>query len=122
MSDVRKLTVAWGASRILYGAALLAAPERVGTPWLGEAASQGGGRVAARSLAVRDGALGLGVAIAAASGSDPRPWLAACVAGDLVDLVATLIDRDGLPERSAPATVAVAGAMAASGTALAAAS
>ena len=120
MNDTRKLAIAFGASRIAYAVALLAVPGKAARPWLGSAVESGGGRVAARALAVRDGALGTGVAVAALAGAPLRPWLIACAASDLVDLTATVIDRETLPERSAPATVVVAGGAAASGIALAA--
>jgi hypothetical protein len=42
-------------------------------------------------------------------GSALRPFLAASIAGDLADIGATTLARDGLPEGSAPATAAVAG-------------
>ena len=51
-----------------------------------------------------------GAAIAAAlRGAPLRPYLAASVAGDVADIVATVAGRDGLPDGAAPATVAVAG-------------
>ncbi len=120
METSRKLAVAFGVSRIAYAAALLATPGRAAKPWLGEAAESGGGRVATRALAIRDGALGAGVALSVLADDSARPWLAACVVSDIVDLSATLIDRDRLPSRAAPGTVAVAGGMAAAGVALAA--
>ena len=119
MTDVKTLAIAFGASRIAYAAALLAAPDRAGRPWLGSATASGGGRVAARALAVRDGALGVGVAASAARGGAMRPWLVASVASDLVDMTATWLERDALPKHSGPATLAVAGAAAAAGAALA---
>jgi hypothetical protein len=122
MKDLKTLAIAFGAGRIAYAAALVAAPGRAGGPWLGPAAASGGGRVAARALAVRDGALGVGVVAAASSGGAMRPWLAACVVSDLVDMTATWLERDELPERSGPATVVVAGGAAAAGAALAVAS
>lgn len=120
MDGRRKLALAFGASRIAYALVLLVAPGRAAGPWLGKAAESGGGRVAARALAVRDGILGAGVVIAAGSGGPTRPILLACAASDVVDMAATVIDRDALPKRSAPATVVVAGGAAAAGIALAA--
>ncbi len=122
MDTTRKLAFSFGVSRIAYAVALLVVPGRAAGPWLGTAVESGGGRVAARALAVRDGALGAGVALAAASGGPMRPLLGACAVSDLVDMTATVLDRDSLPARSAPATVVVAGAAAAAGIALAAAS
>jgi hypothetical protein len=119
VSTNRKLAIAFGASRIAYAVALLAVPGRAAGPWLGRAAENGGGRVAARALGVRDGAMGVGVVLAAVSGGPLRGLLLACAVSDAVDMTATLIDRESLPERSAPATVAVAGGAAAAGLALA---
>ena len=119
MTDLQKLSIAFGASRIAYAVALLAAPERAANPWLGPVTESGGARVAARALAVRDGALGAGVVGAALTGSAARPWLVACIVSDLVDATATWLERDALPERSGPATLVVAGGAAAAGAALA---
>lgn len=119
MENLQKYSIAFGACRIAYAVALLAAPERAASPWLGPATQGGGARVAARALAVRDGALGAGVLGAALTGSAARPWLVACVVSDLVDATATWLERDALPERSGPATLVVAGGAAAAGAALA---
>ncbi len=119
MPKLKQLAIGFGVSRIAYAVALLFAPGRAAGPWLGSAAESGGGRVAARALAVRDGALGAGLAIAAASGSSIRPWAVGCAVSDVVDITSTLIDRESLPPRSAPATVAVAGLACAGGAALA---
>lgn len=120
MGTNRKLAIAFGASRVAYAVALLAIPGRAGGPWLGKAAESGGGRVAARALGVRDGAMGVGVVLAAVSRGPLKPLLLACAVSDAVDMTATLVDRESLPERSAPATVAVAGGAAVAGLALAA--
>ena len=122
MRDTKTLTIAFGASRIAYAVALLAAPERAARPWLGPVTESGGARVAARALAVRDGALGAGVVAAALTGNAARPWLVACIASDLVDATATWLERDALPKNSGPATLVVAGGAAAAGAALAFAS
>jgi len=119
MGDTKTLAIAFGASRIAYAVALLAAPERAANPWLGPVTESGGARVAARALAVRDGALGAGVVAGALTGNAARPWLFACVASDLVDATATWLERDALPKRSGPATLVVAGGAAAAGAALA---
>ncbi|HYH62991.1 MAG TPA: hypothetical protein VD766_14075 [Solirubrobacterales bacterium] len=119
MTDLQKLAIAYGASRIAYALALIAAPKQAAGPWLGPDAASGGGKVATRALAVRDGALGAGVAAAALNESPMRPWLFACIASDLVDATATWREREDLPERAGLATLAVAGGMAAAGAALA---
>jgi hypothetical protein len=59
--------------------------------------------------------------MAALQGHPVRPWIAACVGGDLADMAATMVDRNDLPERSPALVVAVAGVTAAAGIAIAAA-
>lgn len=107
---IRAMTVAVLSSRIAYGAALLLAPDRVaGNRWLGPDARRPAARVPLRGLGAREVALH-GAALAGyLRGSAVRPFLAASIAGDLADIGATTLARDGLPEGSAPATAAVAG-------------
>jgi hypothetical protein len=92
--------------RIAYAAALLAAPGRVASPWIGAAARDAGGAVAVRALAARDAALSLGML----GPGSPRPWLMACAVCDGVDVGATLMADSGpLPPRAKLATALVAG-------------
>ena len=97
------------AFRIAYGAALLAVPDRVTRRWLGDTARRPGGRVSLRALGARELALHAGALRATLTGERVRPWLAASLAGDLSDVAATTAARQGLPDRSAPATALVAG-------------
>jgi hypothetical protein len=118
MSNERRLALGFAIGRIAYAAALIVAPRNAGGPWLGEAVERGGGRVAARALAARDGLISAGLGFAAWRGEPMRPWLAALVASDLADIGSTLADREHLPRQSAPGTVTVAGAAAIAGAAL----
>jgi hypothetical protein len=96
--------------RIGYGAALLVAPAKVaGNRWLGPGAREAAAQVGLRGLGARE--VGLhGLALAGVvRGSPVRPLLGASIAGDLSDIAATAISRDGLPDGSAAATAAVAG-------------
>jgi len=115
---MKKLTKGFVLARIAYAAALIVAPKKAGGPWLGTAVERGGGRVAARALVARDGLISAGLGVAAWRREPIRPWLAVLVASDLADIGSTLADRGDLPKRSAPATVAVAGAAALAGVAL----
>ena len=118
--DVRTATAfTFAGARIAYGAALLARPAQTARAWLGPGADTAPARVGARGLGGRDGLLSAGLAQAVARGHDPRPWLAALALSDLTDIGATLADREGLPPRAGPATVAVAGAFCACGVGLA---
>ncbi len=94
--DARTLARLIAIGRIGFGAGLLLAPDRLTAPWLGRDAGRAGTQVAARGLGARDVALGVGT-LAASGGDALRPWLAGAVAGDLGDLVATLVAGDGLP-------------------------
>lgn len=107
---VKVITISVLASRIAYGAALLVSPERVAANrWLGPDARRQAARVPLRGLGAREVALH-GVALASfVRGAPIRPFLAASIAGDLADIGATTVSRDGLPANSAPATAAVAG-------------
>jgi hypothetical protein len=107
---VRAGTAAILSFRIAYGAGLLAAPARLaGNRWLGPGARQPAAEVPLRGVGAREIALH-GLALSALlHGSDVRPWLAASIAGDLGDVAATALARDGLPDGSATATAVVAG-------------
>jgi hypothetical protein len=97
------------ALRVAYGAALVAAPERLARRWLGPAAAAGPTQVALRALGAREVLLHTGGLAAAARGSALRPWFAASIAGDLTDIAATAAAREELPEGAAGLTALVAG-------------
>jgi hypothetical protein len=112
----RDLVIGYAALRVAYGAALVVAPGRTARPWVGVAAGQPAAAIALRGLGVRDLALAAG----AATSGDPGPWLAACAAGDAVDLTATLTaDGESLPPRAKLGTAIAAGAFGVAGIALA---
>jgi hypothetical protein len=117
-----RAATAFALARIAYGAGLIIAPRRVAGGWLPEDAGRPGTQVAVRGLGVRDVALATGVVIAARTGVGPRAPLTVCVACDLADIAATLAAGDALPRRSRLGTVALAGATAVLGAALAASS
>jgi len=83
------------AGRIGFGLALIASPERLTAPWLGEDAGRAGTRVVTRGLGARDLALGAGAL--AATESELRPWVAAAILADTADLVATVAAGKSLP-------------------------
>lgn len=114
MSDrdatARSAAVALLSLRIAYGAALVAAPVEVaGNRWLGPGARAAAAKVPLRGLGAREVALH-GLALVAVLRRAPaRSLMGASIAGDLADIGAAALDRDGLPRGSAPATAAVAG-------------
>jgi len=103
------------AGRAALGVAVLVAPEQVTARWLGEESS----KLAvvgdlARSLGVRD--LALGIATLKTLDDPAGPLVqAACAVADSVDVLATVLARDALPRKGVYGTVAVAGAAAAAG-------
>ncbi len=121
MLKSEKTVLGFALGRIGFGLGLLAAPERVAAGWLGPDADRPGARVAIRALGARDIALAGGAALSAQKGGATRPWLVGCAACDICDLAATLAAGDALSARGRWGTVALAGAAAAFGIALAAA-
>jgi hypothetical protein len=119
-SGVRAPLIAFAAARIAFGAGLIAAPAWVASGWLAEDAGRPGTKVAIRGLGARDVALAGGLILAARDGDAARPWLAGCIACDLADIVSTVGAGGALPPRARWGTVALAGAAAAIGAALAA--
>ncbi len=93
--------------RIVVGAAFIAAPERAGQGWVGEAAHSGGG-VIARAFGIRDVALGTAGLLAARDRRALTGLLALGVIVDGVDCAATLAAGDQIPQRSRNAAAAVA--------------
>jgi hypothetical protein len=95
--------------RVSYGLALVAAPRRLALRWLGEDADGAPVQVALRGLGAREAVLHGGAALALRRGAPLRPWLAASIAGDLTDVIATAAGRRRLPAGSPLATLAVGG-------------
>jgi hypothetical protein len=114
--DARRGAWLIAAGRVALGAAVLIAPERVMTRWLGEDnARHGGVKDLGRGLAARDIALGM----AALSTLDdptigPRVQLG-CALADGADTLSTLLERESLPRVGVVGTVAVAGGAALAG-------
>ena len=109
------------AFRVAYGAALLIAPGKVaGKRWLGAGARQPAATVGLRGVGGREVALHGLALLRVLRGQPLRSLLFASAAGDLVDVGATALARDGIPDRSPALTAAVAGGSAALTLAIAA--
>jgi hypothetical protein len=109
MSLTRATTSAILLLRVSYGLALIAAPRRLALRWLGESANDAPVQIPLRGLGTREAVLHAGALIAARKGAALRPWLAASIAGDLTDVIATAAGRRRLPPGSPLATLAVGG-------------
>jgi hypothetical protein len=97
--------------RVGFGVALVVAPERVTSLWLGSDAGRPAARVVTRGLGARDLALGAGAL--AATDSQLQPWVAAAIVADTADLVATVAAGKSLPltGRALVAVIAAGGAV-----------
>lgn len=111
--EPRTVATVHAAGRAVVGAALSAAPRVATAGWIGTDAARGPVTVVARALGVRDAVMGLGVLHTLADPDAAKPWIAACLVADAVDLAATLAVRDDLPPRGVLAvSVTAAGSMA----------
>jgi hypothetical protein len=99
------------ASRVVFGAALVAAPRATASVWVGpRRAARPETAVLGRGLGARDAALGAAT-LAALGGDDPRAAraaLAACLLSDGTDCLATFAARRRLPTATAAFTIAAA--------------
>jgi hypothetical protein len=93
---------------VVIGAGLIAAPRLATATWVGKPRRSAPQGVLARAVGARDFTIGAGAL--ATSGDAQRAWLAAGVLCDAVDLVATIVERDELPDTAVPMIVAAAGA------------
>jgi hypothetical protein len=112
----RRGAILIAAGRVVLGASILAAPEKITVHWLGgENARQPAVVDLARGLAARDMALGVAVLQTLDDGVlGPRLQLA-CALADGVDAIATLIAREHLPRKGVIGTALIAGASAGAG-------
>jgi hypothetical protein len=101
--------------RVAIGVALIAAPERAASGWLGPAAERPETQVVLAALGARDIVLGVGGAVTAEGHGSARPWLVAAALSDLADLAATLRHRDALPLTGVVGVGALAAGAAAAG-------
>jgi hypothetical protein len=107
--QARDLALSHARSRMALGAALVVAPRLAGPAWIGADANRPAVKVLARALGVRDLALGLGIAVALDRGAPVRGWLEGAALSDGVDLAATLLAGDAIPQRSRWSIAAIAG-------------
>jgi hypothetical protein len=108
---------AWAlaAGRVALGVAVLAAPEKVTSRWLGGHAGAPVVRYLARSLGARDVALGMLVLWTLDDGELGPRAQAACAVVDSVDALATLAVRTELPPAGIAGVAVVAGGAAGAG-------
>ncbi|MEA2363276.1 MAG: hypothetical protein QOD71_2421 [Thermoleophilaceae bacterium] len=117
--QARDIALSQARGRMAVGAALLLAPGLAGGRWIGDQAEHPAVKVVIRALGVRDLALGLGAAVAIDRGVPARGWFEAAALCDVVDLVATLLGGESIPDRARKSVVVIAGASAIACVALA---
>jgi len=106
--DAKRIATVHAAGRAMVGAALVVAPRAATAGWIGKDANRAPVTVVARALGVRDSVVGLGVLRTLGDAEAARPWVAAGLVADAVDLGATLAVRDKLPTQGAAAVSVVA--------------
>jgi hypothetical protein len=98
--DHRHVVRLLAMGRIGLGIAMLLAPRRSMSSWLGASSAERPTQVAIRALGARDLALGLGTLRSLDSGDDAlRDWVTAAGACDVADAVATVLAYPTLPKR-----------------------
>ena len=114
----RTAAAALAVTRLAYGLALIAAPERLASGWLGKDVKRDAAKIAVHGLAARDVAISAGALSTLRDEDALAPWIAAAVAADLCDIASTVATPAGkLPANARWGTIALAGASAALGAA-----
>ncbi len=98
MSITRKLVIASFGVHVAYGAAMLAAPGRVGARWTGRPSPTVIADVPLRGIGGREVAMHAAGAVVLLRGASLRPWLLASLGGDITDITSSLIQREQLPD------------------------
>ena len=100
------LAIAFGAGRVLVGAALLATPGPITRAWVGDDGAPA--QLLGRCLGARDAVIGAGLVAAVAHDRDPALWLAGSVLADAADATSTLAAGDHIPRLGRLGTTALA--------------
>ena len=114
----RALAITYGLGRLAFGAALIAAPEGLGSKLIGREARRSSTRATLRFYGTRDTLLGLGTIRAASTGEDVNGWMAAGVGADVLDVAVQAIEWSDLPQDKRVMGIAAAAGAAAAGAAL----
>ena len=110
MDRSRAAVLANFALRVSYGVAMLAAPGRIGGPWIGRPTPAASSDVPLRGVGGREVALHLTGGSAILRGAPSSPWLLASVGGDLTDIASSLRQRKQLPAGGLRACLLTGGA------------
>jgi hypothetical protein len=106
--DAKQIATVQAGGRAVVGAALIVAPRALTAGWIGKDANRAPVTVLARAVGARDSVLGLGLLRSLSDPEAAKPWIAAGLVADAVDLGATLAARDNLPDQGAVAVSVIA--------------
>jgi hypothetical protein len=119
--DNRLLAQGLAAGRLAFGVAMIVAPGRIASSWVGPASDRPDFAPIVRGFGARDVVLGAGLLASLNGGTDAvRPWLLGSAAGDAADLVVGLAAAKHLPRNGVLGVGALAGSALALGAYLAA--
>jgi hypothetical protein len=106
----RTLVAGIALGRLVLGAALVAAPQKVvGPGWIGAEAERPAAGVLLRAVGARDLAIALGTLAALRQGSSLTPWIAGAAVADGTDFAATLAAGQAIPPQGRAGVGALAG-------------
>ncbi|MBA3358266.1 MAG: hypothetical protein H0U20_02290 [Thermoleophilaceae bacterium] len=111
----RQIATVHAGGRVVVGVALALAPRVAAAGWIGQDANRAPVTAVTRALGVRDALMGVGVLSTLNDTEAAKPWLTVCAVADAVDLGATLMARDQLPNQGVLAVTVVAAGSAALG-------
>jgi hypothetical protein len=107
--DLRRAAIALSLGRAALGLGLTLTPERIAVPWVGPRGGEAPASTLARSVGIRDVALGVGGAVTSHRGdSTAAAWLAGAAICDLGDIGGMLVARDSLPANGVRGTIVLA--------------
>ena len=114
MDDQQRLQVLNGG-RTLFGLGMVVAPRLMLRGWVGQDAELPSVKLVARTMGIRDAAIGLGTLMALDNGDDVKRWIQFGIAADAVDCAATVVAARRLPTKTAVLVAAMAAAAAVTG-------
>ena len=114
MDDSQRAQVL-NAGRAAFGVGMVVAPGLMLRGWVGQDANLPSVKLVARTMGVRDAAIGLGTLMALENGDSVKRWLQFGIAADAVDCAATVIAARRLPTKTAIVVAAMAAAAAVTG-------
>jgi len=102
----KKMARQVAATRIVFGIAFMALPDRTGRVWIGRDADRPAVRLLTQAIGARDLAMGIGALVAMSRDAPARGWFTAISLTDALDFACGVAAGDRIPP-SARASVLV---------------